>query len=60
VKEQSLSTIDVVLDKLAKKTEDLGRETERLTTAQTIMGKQGTEEELGKAKDTIKVKMNRP
>jgi hypothetical protein len=48
------------LDKLAKKTEDLGRETERLTTAQTIMGKQGTEEELGKAKDTIKVKMNRP
>lgn len=59
-KEQSLSTIDTVLDKLAKKTEDLGRETERLTTAQTIMGKQGTEEELGKTKDTIKVKMTGP
>ncbi|KAI8343885.1 vacuolar protein sorting-associated protein 53 [Chlamydoabsidia padenii] len=52
--EQSLSSIDTILDKIKQKTVDMGRETERLTTAQTILGKQGTEEELGKAKDTIK------
>ncbi|KAI8076866.1 Vps53-like protein [Halteromyces radiatus] len=52
--EQSLASIDSVLDKIKSKTEDLARETERLTTAQTTTGKQGTEEELGKAKYAIK------
>ncbi|CAO3589272.1 unnamed protein product [Absidia cylindrospora] len=51
---QSLSSIDTVLDKIERKRMDMAKETERLTTAQTLMGKRGTEEELGKAKDAIK------
>ncbi|CAO3653139.1 unnamed protein product [Cunninghamella echinulata] len=52
--EQSLSSIDTVLDKIKQKTLVINKDTEQLTTTQIAIGKQGTEKELENAKLAIK------
>ncbi|OAD79695.1 hypothetical protein PHYBLDRAFT_27506 [Phycomyces blakesleeanus NRRL 1555(-)] len=51
--EQSLASIDTVVEKLQRKISGTGRDAEQLTNAQSELGSTGAEE-LGKAKESIK------
>lgn len=53
--EQSLASLDGVLEKLDTKIKETNREAERITDIQTIKENQHVEGDLNKAKDAIKV-----
>lgn len=57
--EQSLGSVDGVLDKLRVKMKEMNQEAERLTDTQFIKGGQDGNKDLDKAKEAIQVKRKR-
>lgn len=55
ITEQSLASIDGVLEKLDTKIKETNKETERITDIQTTKENQSVEGDLNNAKDAIKV-----